>query len=171
MIYRLVGFYEYVNALREFDQLVQTASPQELEAMDEIVKDYNEYAVFANLSRRIQTDSSSLAEKGAADDDNFQRRGLGWVMALARVEVGAMLAGFTDVPQPFAVVRPTQFEMPAYRELLEDGLRTHYWSLIRDPAVQLVIAQSLKEPNHQTLAYVRRLSITRKFLHAVSQAG
>lgn len=180
IIYRLVGFYEYLKALEQFDALLQKANEYELAAIDELIKYHDEFAIYTNLTRKIQKAPSALSNvdvKRAGDKQNpaskedYERRGLAWVMALARLEVGAMFATYTKVASPFEVVRPSFYEMKAYRNLLEDGMRTHYWSLAGDPALQRVIAESGHNPNAETMAYVRRLTAARKFHEAVGLAG
>jgi hypothetical protein len=82
---------------------------------------------------------------------------------LARVEVGGILATFTQFPAPFEAVGPSQYELPAYKQLLLDGSQTHYWALARDPEARRV---AKIEPNTETLAYIRRLTVARHFLFA-----
>ena len=170
MVARLVGFLEYGKALQNFDTLISTLTEYEREAVDELVKERDEFAVYTNLSRGLQRVPSSLAEvAGAGDRNDFQQRGLAWVMALARVELGAMLAGFTHVPSPFEAVRPSQYEMLQYIELLQDGARTHFWALRNDPALRQVAR--LSPQRTEVLSYSRRLVITRAMLRAALGAG
>jgi len=167
----MVGSYEYDQALNHFDQLLQIANSEELAAIDEIVKQHDQYAVYTNLSRKVEKGESSLAEPKKAKDDQFERRGLAWVIALARIEMGAMLATFSDLPTPFAAVSPGLYELPAYLELLLDGARTHYWALFSDPFLKQIAAKTILKPDHQTNAYVRRLAVARAFVYAVAKMG
>ncbi|MCH7728395.1 MAG: hypothetical protein IH991_18245, partial [Planctomycetes bacterium] len=132
---------------------------------------HDQYAVYTNLSRKVEKGKSSLAEPKKAKDDQFERRGLAWVIALARIETGAMLATFTDLPTPFAAVRPGRYELHAYLELLLDGARTHYWALFGDPFFKQITAKTVFKPDHQTNAYVRRLAVARAFVYAVAKMG
>lgn len=168
LIFRLVGFYEYIKALEHFDRLIQMCDQDELKVIDDIIREKDEFAVYVNLSRRLQRGNSNLSETAADGEDNFERRGFAWVTALARVEVGAMFAGFTSVMSPFEWVRPSQMESAAYRELLEDGMRTHYWALVNDPEFQQI---ATGRPDHKTVAYVRRLTVARAFLEAAAKIG
>ena len=169
LIFRLVGYFEYRMALEHLDELLRIATPTELRAIEELVEESDEFKVYTNLARRLQTGPSSLAEKGRRENDNFARRGLPWVMALARVELGAMLAGFARHPAPFTAVGPSRYEMDAYRELLVDGASTHYWALANDPQLKEVAGKF--PPDGKTLAYIRRLNIARHFQIAASQSG
>lgn len=175
LIFRLVGFYEYIKALQHFSALIGMCDESELKVIDEIIGEKDEFTVYTHLSRRLQRRPSTLSEigrtlskTGQPQEDRFARRGLAWVMALARVEIGAMFAGFTNIRSPFEWVQPTQLEMSAYRKLLEDGMRTHYWSLANDPAFRKIVRDT---PDHKTVAYVRRLTLARAFLEAAGKAG
>lgn len=168
MIFRLVGSYEYIKALEHFDALTQISDQNELQVFDEIIREKDEFAVYVNLSRHLQRTDTTLSEASVDAEHNFERRGLAWVTALARVEVGAMLAGFTNVESPFEWVGPRPLELAAYRELLEDGTRTHYWALANDPDFQRI---ATGRPDHKTVAYVRRLTVANAFLDAAAKAG
>ena len=165
---RLVGFLEYGNALTNLDELVPTLTTQELEQIDEMIKARAEFAVFTNLSRRVEPQVSFLSERPVKPGDRFERRGLAWVMALARIELGSMLAGFTDARAPFSAVRPTRLDIVAYKELLLDGVRSHYWGLKSDPELQRVTR--LSPANPRVLSYSRRLVLARSMARAASQA-
>ena len=170
MVTRLVGFLEYGQALQNFDALLPMLTEYELAAVDEIVVERDEFAVYTNLSRSVQRAASSLAETSPqSGSDRFERRGLDWVMALARVELGAMLAGFTNVPSPFEAVRPTEFEFLPYKELLQDGARTHFWALANDPDLRKV--SRLSPRNTEVLSYSRRSVIARALTRAAIKAG
>lgn len=164
---RIVGYNEYRKALEYLHTLVLDSTDQELQEINEFVKEFDEFALYTNLSRQLQLGPSTLAERAQKADDTFERRGLDWVMALARVELGAMLAGFTEQPQPFLSVQPTKFEVQAYQELLADGLRTHYYALSRDPAVELFTRG--KASDTQSLAYGRRIHVALAMMESLLQ--
>ena len=90
-------------------------------------------------------------------------------MALARVELGAMIATFTNNPQPFETIRPSRFEFEAYKSLLLDGTRMHYWGLVRDPGLKQVTRTSPVNPI--VLSYSRRLALARAMLRATVKSG
>lgn len=165
VMYRLVGYQEYSNSLSYLQRLVQSSTVDELKVIDAVVRDYGELGVYTNLSRRFAPQQPSpLAEIGS---DNYERRGLAWVMALARVELGAMLAGFSNQKDPFfAVGRPSPGELPALKELLWDGARTHYWALMADPQVERALEASAGSPRY--MAHGRRLFLTLAFLEAAT---
>jgi hypothetical protein len=172
-VYRIVGFLEYAKALEFLVQFVETASSQELDVANEIIREREPFVVYVNLSRLIEG-NSSLSDRSRNSQRTSQRRGLEWVMALARVELGGMLAGFTSHPQPFQAtapgtggkvrVRTAAIDAEAYREILTDGMRVHYWTLRRDPAVRNYYTHGV--PENHLLTYGRRSVVARKFLQA-----
>jgi hypothetical protein len=179
---RLVGHLEYSRALSLLEPLVSKATAEELTIMDQIVASRDEFTVYTNISRRIPKQAESALDERAADSASFAKRGLAWVMGLARVELGAMVAGFTGVREPFATLPPTRFELPAYAELLGDGARTHFWSLGNDSIARSYasyrdkpLAAAQREHGReevddtQAIAYGRRAALAREFIRA-SQA-
>ncbi len=159
---RIVGFYEYTHALQKFDELVRIASPEELEVIDRIIAKREELAITTNLSVRFLHPPNVLDEVSDDPNDRFVRRGLAWLMALARVEVATTAAGFTPRKSPFAFVGATEFELPAYRELLLDGLRSHYWALSNDSDLPAV--RKGRVEIHRLIVYGRRLFLMREML-------
>jgi len=124
-----------------------------------MLQDRPEFTVYTNIAPRVQRLPSTLVPGTAAEP----RRGLAWVLALARSELGGIIATFGQHPSPFAAVRPTSLELDAYRTLLLDGSQTHYWALVNDPNL-VKVAGSVHDT--QMLAYIRRLNAVRHFLHA-----
>lgn len=129
-----------------------------------IVGEQEQFAIQTYLSRKLQG-TTFLKERPRTDGDSFRRHGLPWVTALARVELGAMLAGFTSQPKPFQAVKPTAFDLEEYRELLVDGQRTHFWSLKHDPVIRNYFKYGI--PENHIITYGRRASVARHFLQAV----
>ena len=163
MVNRLVGYLEYGRALALLDRLMESVSPAELEAIDEMIEQRDEYAVYTNLSRRLEPKPDSLSER-IEGSQSTEQRGLAWIMGLARVELGAMAVGFTDQPDPFNLNRPGRYELPAYSEVLADSMRTHYWALQTDP-----VAQNVKREIHtdtQGIAYARRVTLAIELVRA-----
>lgn len=163
---RLVGFLEYGQSLSKLDDLVNAASKEELEAFDALVAARPEFAVYTNLSRRLEKGQSTLREP-ANEEGKFERRGLRWVTALARIEFGAMLAAFTSVPNPFENIANVNFDQAEYRNLLLDGARVHYWALYNDPALRNVLQNA--PLGSQMLSYSRRLKLARALLSTAAR--
>ena len=186
---RIVGFLEYGMALGYFQQLLQKTTSEQQAELEEFVGDHESFRLFTHLARRVQPAQTTLASYPTDDTkpgkrregtlrtssasssltEQTERTGLSWAMALARIELASILAAFTEMPDPFVNVRPTEFELPAYKELLLDGVATHYWTLARDPAVKRVTKISPSNP--AVLAYTRRLSLSRKMLRGLAKAA
>jgi hypothetical protein len=164
LVYRVVGFLEYSMALRNLDEFVKQASKEELQAADEWVADRPEFTIYTNLSRRVQSAQSTLAPASKNDD----RQGLAWVTALARVELGGILATFSSYESPYEVVGPTQFDLPAYRELLMDASQSHVWALANDRELDRAASGV---PDTKMLAYLRRVGLIRLLLNAAARAN
>lgn len=163
---------EYTKALEHLDRFVDDASLRELEFADEIVRDNDHFIIYTNLSRRLEQQPNILSERGKNERDDFARHGLPWVLGLARIELGAMLAGFTSAAEPFQLVvppkksprSPERYGAEEYFELLLDGMRTHYWSLKNDPEVWNYRKSGV--PVEHLVTYTRRLTVARQFLVA-----
>jgi len=164
LIYRVVGFLEYSSALRNFDELVSKATQAELAAIDQLVQERPEFTVNINLALRLANRPTTLLPVGGSAGNT--RRGLAWVMALARVELGAILATFDAHPNPFAIVRPSEFEWEAYRDIVLDDAEAHYWGLSLDPDLQRVADL---RPGREILAYIRRITVAIALLHEAAR--
>jgi hypothetical protein len=143
-------------------RFVAVASTEELKVAEQIVSDRDEFTIYTNLSRRLEPRAGPLSEKGNLAPEAFAKKGIAWLMALARVELAAMAAGFSPDPEPFGKGRPSSYELDAYREMLDDGMRTHYWALARD-GVPRTMRRGVT-PDQQAIAYLRRTNLAIKFL-------
>ena len=162
-IYQVVGFSEYDNALHHLDRFVALSLPEELEVVDEILATRDEFSIYVNLSRRFDTGDSSLDQQPLHPRDDFKRQGLAWVMALARVERAAMLAGFTSVAIPLPLEGVRDIEKPVLAELLLDAIRSHYWSMYHDPRMAL-LSQG-KATSRQAFVVGRRVVMLRTMIN------
>lgn len=168
LVYRVVGSLEYVSALRNLDAFLKDATQDELKAADEIVRSRPQFAVYSQLAERFRPGNGPGSAELKTQSRSPERRGLIWVVALARLEAGAIIGTFTTIPAPFEVVGPTQYEMPAYKELLMDGAQMHFWGLANDAHLPDV-TKSI--PGTEMLAYLRRLNLARKMLSAAVRSN
>lgn len=164
----MVGYLEYARALYLLDQLAKSCSEEELAVVETLIRSRDEYAIYVNRSQILERESSALSERPLESNDEFERRGLAWLTALARVELGALTAGFTDFPAPFAWIPPGKRDADEYAEVLLDSLRTHYWALRNDPIAMQMATAKIGET--QAIAYARRVTITLAFLQAVLES-
>lgn len=168
LLYRIVGFHEYTQAIRKLSAFVRMAYPEELEAADQIVRASPEYTIYPLVGGTPKPDEA----ENAAGNDSYPDRpksreqGLARVMAFARVELAAMLAGFSHHVSPFEAVEPMEYDIEHYLEFVLEGARWHYESLQQDPQVRTVAERF--PPDEMTLAYIRRLNIARHFALAAS---
>lgn len=166
LVNRIVGTLEYISALRNFDAFLSTATKEEIEAADRFVSSRPEFTVYSQLSDRFR--QQPVLAYSSNSEPSAKKTGLMWVVALARLETGGILATFSTHSNPFEVVGPTLWEMPAYRELLMDGAQTHFWALANDPNVAAV---AMKIPGTEMLSYIRRIDLARSMLSAAARSN
>jgi len=184
-----VGYQEYANALNHLVPLIQKADAAQLEAYDKIISQMPELSIYTNLSRRFnfpqaQNSSltpllrgtinlyrqSSLNEQELGQEDDFRRSGLGWVIALARIEHGGIEIGYQRNVSPFNLEHLTEIERPAFMELLLDGARGHYWAMRMDPMTHLILKGEVVKVSSQTaLAYGRRAVMLQSMLETLNK--
>ncbi|HCP83960.1 MAG TPA: hypothetical protein DIT88_06115 [Planctomycetaceae bacterium] len=165
--YRLVGFSEYATALNMFTKLVSISNDQELQEMDEMIKDHPSLTVFTNLSRGITPPTSTIAETALNQEERYDKQGLAWMMALARVEYGAMVAGFTDIENHYHLETLGDDEEAAFKELLLDGVRMHYFSMVNEPLGRLVLKGNAGFS--EAFGFGRRAIMVRSMINALAE--
>ena len=127
----------------------------------------DEFSIYVNLSRRFETSGSSLDEQPIRPQDDFKRQGLVWVMALARVERAAMLAGFTSVPRPLPLDAVREAERTVLAQLLLDAIRSHYWSMSHDP--RMAVLSQGNANSRQAFVVGRRVVMLRAMMDVLGQ--
>lgn len=123
---RIVGFYEYKNALDNFNELLRISSADEVKVYDDILKWKAEFGYFIGKPVDVVADHRQVAFSKVT-----KVQGLHWMTALARVELGAMLSGFTDLEDPFQEVPPSRFDLEEYLSLLNEGWSSHLFGVSR----------------------------------------
>ena len=184
-----MGYQEYANALNHLVPLIQKADAAQLDAYDKIISQMPELAIYTNLSRRFNFPQaqnspltpllrstinlyrqSSLNEQEQGPGDDFRRSGIGWVIALARIEHGGIEIGYQRNVSPFNLQHLTEIEKPAFMELLLDGARGHYWAMRMDPVTHLILKGEVAKVSSQTaLAYGRRAVMLEKMLETLNK--
>ncbi len=166
LIGRVVGFLEYGNALRYLEPLVAQATPDELQAIDALIRERPEFAVQIDLVRDLVRSPTTLVSPQAPED--AVRRGLPWVLALAQTELAGILATLGSHPEPWGMLAADRPPTPALQELLMENAQAHYWSLTRDPLLSQV---ATAKPGRELLAYIRRLNLARRFQYAAGMSA
>ncbi|MDP7017951.1 MAG: hypothetical protein QGG36_19250 [Pirellulaceae bacterium] len=140
-----------------------------MEIYEEIIKERPEFAFETNLSRKLEPAPTALSQSVVGAHNGFSQHGLAWMTALARVEMGSILAGFSEIQRPYRTVSPTPFDAQPYHALLLDGARVHYWALVRDTRLPWVMRQDLKYVDKAVLSYSRRLVLGRGMLRTAGE--
>lgn len=166
MVRRLVGFHEYGHALDHLDRLVSMCEEEDIVAIDKILDDHHEFDLFVKLPDGFRPGTSD----GSEELRDHRRRGLAWVIALARVEFGAMVAGFTTHPNPYQLVQPSSLEYAETLQLLLEGVEGHFRAL-NDAGTTDAQTKKLYGDNQikSTLAKARRVRIARVMLQALEK--
>jgi len=167
ILYRTVGYYEYQNALNLLDELIRISTPTEIAVYDKIISPQDQFAIYTNLSRFSKEKPNSFSS--VAIDRDYRRTGLAWIMALSRLELMAMINVYGNEEDLSQRVQPSQFETNAFKHLLMDGMRTHYWALVNDQYFKKIMAESIVNADAETIAYARRLNLVTSFIQAVEQ--
>ena len=171
--FRFVGSYEYANALDSFNRLLAISSLEELLVYDKILNERPEFTYFngANTAFAVRPDMRMANPFDRKKfNDSFQKRGLAWMMALARVELGATMSLYGDNPRPFETISTSNFDLVPYVEVLADDVVAHMKSLAQEADFEEVVRRSRKIDTW-TLAYLRRIKLIRDMLSALSSVG
>ena len=186
--YQIVGYQEYANAMNNLVPLVRAADEASLRVYDKIISDMPELVIYTNLSRRfglVQMQNfslpprlrntsnlyrqSSLNEPGN-DANAYKRSGIGWLIALARLEHGSIEIGYQTNLSPFNLEELTKVETPAFSALLLDGARSHYWAMKMDSVTHYLIEGNVPKVSDRTaLAYGRRAVLVQEMLKTLNQ--
>lgn len=171
--YRLVGSYEYAKAMEAFTRLLSISKFEELPAYDNILNNRPEFTYFnganaAFVSRPNLKQVSPFQRKQFYD--TFQRQGLAWMMALARVELGATMSMYGTSDAPFHAISTSDFDKEAYVQVLADDAVAHMKSLGQEAGFNLVTRRG-RPIDTWTLAYLRRLKLIRDMLASLQAIG
>jgi hypothetical protein len=125
---RYVGYLEYQAALKHFEELLRLATAAEQKALEETLAEDDRFIVHSNLSREyndIARGSTLLLNPPRSEDPRakgpYERRGLSWAMALARVELGAMRATALVHENPHLLLTDGRLEIGPFGRDLAGG--------------------------------------------------
>lgn len=124
-IYRIVGTYEYGYALDSLLKVVEQSTPEEISAFDQLIAEHKEFDIYIGLSDLFDKDRATLSGQNNSQPKERLKTGLAWMIALARVELSANVAAYTDVAGPFLTMGLNEFEYEEFRQILLDDLRSH----------------------------------------------
>lgn len=161
---RLVGFHEYGQAIDMLDELVRISTSEEVAVYDKLFRLRPEFTIYTNLSSLIDEQPNSFSIVSASGSQN-DRHGIAWVMALARLELFAMVSVYGNEHQLTAMRPPSTLEQDAFRDLLIDGMRMHIGALIGDERYTRVRDRN---PDSEMIAYVRRMTLVARIVQTVA---
>lgn len=118
---RIVGFHEYHQALKLFDRLAAISTDTEMQAYDEVIQRRPEFSIYVGRPDTVQSRANRMVFQ-----QSFRQSGLAWVTALARVELGAMIAAFSERENPFGQLAPTRYDVIEFQQLLAEGWSSHF---------------------------------------------
>lgn len=171
--YRLVGSYEYVKALDQFSRLIEKSTTDELQVYDRVLNDRAEFSFFNGINAAFEQlpdlTQATPVERNQFRD-KFMKKGLPWMMALARIELAATSSLYGEVESPFEALVTTEFGVEQYLSILKDDVVAHMKSLSQEPGFKEVLRRARKADTW-TLAYLRRVKLIRDMLRTLERAG
>ena len=171
--YRLVGSYEYGTALINLGALVDSSTPEQIEVYDKLIGTKSEYSFYSGVvsSLGLDTDFSSLEGESSSDDveSGYLKHSLAWMMALARVELGATMSMYGEGEDPFGqavMIGGVGFGADEYLSILVDDVSAHLKAAQTDDSY----AKSLNPKgkiDDSTLNHLRRTQLINDMLAKV----
>lgn len=174
--YRLVGSYEYGTALTQLGELVQSSTDEQIAVYDKLIQSRPEYSFHSGVAMELglgaRFDSQNAPERKEMDD-KYLKHSLAWMMALARVELGATISMYGDTDDPFGAVVGIgggEFGAKEYLSILLDDLAAHLKAAQMDVDYQKGL--SLEEKvDESSLAHLRRTQLISDMLNKVVSSG
>ena len=162
-----------MNALKQFMKLVEISTTDELKVYDKVLNDRAEFSFFSGVNAAFE-EKPDLAKANPFErqkfEDEFIKKGLAWMMALARIELAATSSLYGDNKLPFETIVNSQFDAEPYLKILQDDVLAHMKSLAKEPGFKEVLRRS-RRPDTWTLAYLRRIKLIRDMLQALQDVG
>ena len=169
MPFRLIGSYEFSNALSAFQNLIAISDREEIQTYDRILASRPEFTFYQ--SQTGATQGNNVANRQFRRDklnDEILKKGLAWMMALARVELGATMSMYGDSDTPFEDLSDTNFDREAYLKILAIDFVEHMKALRSDEFFNKEILRRSRTVDFQTLSYLRRVKLVNDMLEAAA---
>ena len=171
--YRIVGSYEYGTSLSNFGKLVDSSTPEQIEVYDKLVGMKSEYSFYSGVASNmgLDTDFSSLDQESSTDvESSYLKHSLAWMMALARVELGATMSMYGDgMEDPFGkavTLGGVGFGAEEYLSVLVDDVAAHLKAVQNDDSYIRTLAPE-EEVGSLTLNHLRRTQLINDMLGKV----
>ena len=101
-------------------------------------------------------------------ESSYKRQSLAYLLALARVEVGATISMYGNSNDPFSF-GSSSFGSQEYLDVLLDDLSAHFKTVEKDEGFQNAAFE--KKASSDTLAYLRRAKLINDLLNKVMQSS
>ncbi len=171
--YRIVGSYEYGTSLSNFGKLVDSSTPEQIEVYDKLIGMKSEYSFYSGVASNmgLDTDFSSLDQESSTDvESSYLKHSLAWMMALARVELGATMSMYGDgMEDPFGkavTLGGVGFGAEEYLSVLVDDVAAHLKAVQNDDSYIRTLAPE-EEVGSLTLNHLRRTQLINDMLGKV----
>ena len=171
--YRIVGSYEYGTSLSNFGKLVDSSTPEQIEVYDKLIGMKSEYSFYSGVASNmgLDTDFSSLDQDSSTDvESSYLKHSLAWMMALARVELGATMSMYGDgMEDPFGkavTLGGVGFGAEEYLSVLVDDVAAHLKAVQNDDSYIRTLAPE-EEVGSLTLNHLRRTQLINDMLGKV----
>ena len=133
---------------------------EEIKTYNKLLAEQKEYSFFSGKFLEADDPYGSNAKgKGKS----FRKQSLEWMLALARVELGASIAMYGGVENSFQLVKPESFGVQEYNLLVADDAAAHMNAFSTDE----IFKKRVRKPevvDSDTLAYLRRLKVANDML-------
>ena len=171
--YRVVGSYEYGTALDHLGDLVDSSTPEQVEVYDKLIQSRPEYSFHSGVVMELGLNTKLTLSEREELDTKYLKHSLAWMMALARVELGATMSMYGETNDPFGdavAVGGNEFGADEYLEILLDDVAAHLKTAEIDPDYRQGL--SLEEKvDESSLADLRRTKLISDMLTKVMSSG
>lgn len=171
--YRIVGSYEYVNAIESLERLIAISNTEELATYDRFLEDRPEFTYFSGLAEQFGLPSGDLTKHPqfeiAGFKNRYEKKGLAAMLALAKVEIGATISMYGKSREPFNEFGPLgQLDYQQMISIIADDVHAHMYSLEKEKEFKKVLRGPLRTA---TVNYLRRLKLIKDMIDVLKATG
>ncbi len=122
--YRLVGSYEYTKAIELLGTLVEKSTKEQVNVYDRLLQGRPEFSFYSGFALNEGL-PGTFNQQTQNQSVNHHKNSLAWLLALAKVEVGATVSMYGNSNQPFEDVASSNFGHEEFLAVLLDDLAFH----------------------------------------------
>lgn len=154
-----------------FEQLVSISTADQIMVYDKMIEDRKEFAFYSGTLSELGANAAAAKQNNPQSfEKSFKKSSLAWLLALARVEIGATASMYSRSKTPFQDMAGNEFGIDEYLYVLADDLNAHINALATDQDLKTVCKLSVKADSN-TLAYLRRIKLVKDMLFAIQSAA